>query len=85
MNNRDRQHLKVVPQYIKNVTNSAKFVAKDLLQSLVPNTYDFTSSNSDIFKAVSSDIRNHKTLIKRTKSLINSADITKDIKEIKKN
>ena len=85
MNNRDRQHLKVVPQYIKNVTNSAKFVAKDLLQSLVPNTYDFTSSNSDIFKAVSSDIRNHKTLIKRTKSLMNSADITKDIKEIKKN
>ena len=80
-----KDKLKIVPQYIKNVTKSSMYTASDIVKSIMPSTENFVSSNSDLLKSVSTDIRNLRTIVKQTNTQWNNSETGKTIQNIKKN
>lgn len=74
--------LKIVPQYIRNVSKSTMYAASDVVSNIMPSVADFTQSNSDIFKAVTNDIRNFRSIAKQAKRQWDASDTAKSVTSI---
>lgn len=80
-----KKKFRIVPQYIKNVTKSAVYAAQDIVQDTMPSFMEFTQNNTDTAKAVVNDIRNFRSVIKRTSQAWNSSSYSTELKNMKKN
>src|SRR5574344_1938776 len=80
-----KKKFRIVPQYIKNVTKSAVYAAQDIVQDTMPSFMEFTQNNTDTAKAVVNDIRNFRSVIKRTSQVWNSSSYSTELKNMKKN
>lgn len=77
--------LKIVPQYIKNITKSTMYATKDVVSDIMPSTKNFISNNADISKAIVNDLRNLKSISKQAKSAWDNSVYSKGVKDIGKN
>ena len=73
--------LKKVPMYIKNVSKSIKYSGMDYLNNVMPETMDFVSTNSEVLKAVTNDLRNYKTIYKQAKTWWNASSVKGTLSE----
>ena len=73
--------LKKVPMYIKNVAKSIKYSGIDYLNNTMPETMDFVSTNSEVLKAVTNDLRNYKNIYKQAKTIWSSSSIKGTLNE----
>lgn len=79
------EKLKIVPQYIKNVSKSTMYASGDVISEIMPGIGNFVSTNSDIMKSISNDLRNIKSIVKQTKNSFDNSDAGKSIRNIKNN
>ena len=77
--------LRSIPQYIKNVSRSAMYAGGDVFQEIMPSTTSFVSSNSEIFKSISNDVRNLKSITKKVSSKLSDSETLKTGKTYIKN
>ena len=77
--------LKIVPQYIKNISKSAVYATGDIVSQIMPNIGNFASTNADIMKSVSNDLRNTRSIVRQAKSSWNNSETSKAVRNIKKN
>ena len=80
-----KEKLKIVPQYIKNVSKSSAYATQSIIQDIMPETSEFISTNSEIFRSVITDMRNFKSIVRQTKKNYDSSEANKAIRDIKKN
>ena len=77
--------LKQVPMYIKNVAKSIKYSGKNYLQEAMPESADFLTTNSEILREVTTDLRNYKTIYQSAKAWWNDNSFSKTLQEAKNN
>src|SRR5574344_1439604 len=85
MSTNNKSKLQIVPQYIKNVTRSVKYASSEIIGEIMPNTANFAQTNTEVFKTLTTDIRNYKSIIKRTQQQISSSSYTDSAKKLIKN
>ena len=76
---------KAVPQYIKNVVKSTAYATKDIAKQIMPETFDFLETNTDLGKSITSDLRNLNGIYNQAKSLWNDSGLKRDLIELKNN
>ena len=79
------KNVKKVPMYIRNVSKSLIYSGQSFLSATMPNVSDFTETNADLLKSISSDLRNYKSIYKQAKTWWNSSSYMGDLKDLKKN
>ena len=62
------KNVKKVPMYIRNVSKSLIYSGQSFLSATMPNVSDFTETNADLLKSISSDLRNYKLIYKQSKT-----------------
>ena len=80
-----REKLKIVPQYIRNVTKSTLYAGSDFISNIMPASADFVSTNAEIFKSVTNDIRNFRSIARNALNVWNQSSMAKDVSGFKKN
>lgn len=76
---------KAVPQYIKNVVKSTAYATKDIAKQIMPETFDFLETNTDLGKSITSDLRNLNGIYNQAKSLWDDSGLKRDLIELKNN
>ena len=80
-----KERLKIVPQYIKNVSKSLVYTGGDIVKQIMPNVANFTTTNSEVYKSVTTDLRNMRSIVKQTNTQFQNSEINKTVKNIKRN
>ena len=80
-----KERLKIVPQYIKNVSKSLVYTGGDIVKQIMPNVANFTTTNSEVYKSVTTDLRNMRSIVKQTNTQFQNSEMNKTVKNIKRN
>ena len=67
--------MKLVTNYLKNVTKSVSYAASDIVKELAPNTSDFVGENKEFFKTSYATLKNPAILVKRSVSAIQKSKV----------
>jgi murein DD-endopeptidase MepM/ murein hydrolase activator NlpD len=73
------------PNYFKNVAKSVAYTTHDLIKSEVPALDEYSSTNSELTRATIDSLKNINRTVNVVKRKIDSAPVTKDVKDILKN
>lgn len=77
--------LRSIPSYIKNVTKSTMYAGGDFLGDIMPASKSFAESNSKVFKTITSDIRNFRTITKQVGRQMGQSEMYTTAKKYKNN
>lgn len=77
--------LKSIPNYVKNLSKSALYAGGDFIGDVMPATKSFVDTNSSVFKAISNDMRNFKSVTKRIGRQVAQSDMYSSIQKYKTN
>ena len=67
--------MKLVTNYLKNVTKSVAYVAADMKKDLAPNMTDFVDSNKDFIKATYATLKNPAITVRRSVSALQKSKV----------
>jgi hypothetical protein len=72
-------------KYAKNLVKSTKYATVDVVKELMPSATDFMETNNELFKDITSNIRNRRVIFKRVNDKVTQSKIYETVDEARKN